>query len=61
MWTLKVCPECNEAVALVNTPVHVQGCTRPDIVWVEVLPTTSGYMDLAAAKHELIRKRSEVI
>lgn len=35
-WTLKACPECGEAVALVNAPVHKQGCSHPTCEHVEV-------------------------
>lgn len=41
-WTLKVCPECNYAVALVNAPVHEQGCSHPDCVDVDVVPAENG-------------------
>ena len=36
-WTLKVCPECGEAVALVNAPVHKQGCSHPTCEHVQVI------------------------
>lgn len=39
-WTLKACPECGYAVAIVNAPVHEQGCSHPncELVLVEEVP-----------------------
>lgn len=36
-WTVNVCPECHYLTAIVNAPVHEQGCSHPDTELVTVL------------------------
>lgn len=41
-WTVRVCPECDYLTAIVNAPVHEQGCSHPDCEEIEVAEVPEG-------------------